>query len=102
MIKKHTIGVVIPCYQVAQNVVSVIEGIPKYVDAIIAVNDAIVLGRQVDGVLLVIRLGSTPRRLVAEAVASFGATGVRILGCVLTGSSDEDNVAGYAYGGQRT
>ncbi len=40
MIKNHTIGVVIPCYQVAQNVVSVIEGIPKYVDAIIAVNDA--------------------------------------------------------------
>ncbi len=69
---------------------------------VIAVNDAIVLGRQVDGVLLVIRLGSTPRRLVAKAVASFGATGVRILGCVLTGSSDEDNVAGYAYGGQRT
>lgn len=69
---------------------------------VIAVNDALVLGRQVDGVLLVIRLGSTPRRLVAKAVASFGATGVRVLGCVLTGSSDEDNVAGYAYGGERT
>lgn len=69
---------------------------------VIAVNDALVLGRQVDGVLLVVKLGSTPRRLVAKAVASFGATGVRVLGCVLTGSSDEDNTIGYAYGGQQS
>lgn len=39
MVNDYTIAVVIPCYQVAQEITGVIERIPDYVDAIIAVND---------------------------------------------------------------
>lgn len=39
MVDGYTIAIVIPCYQVAQNVAGVIERIPDYVDAIIAVDD---------------------------------------------------------------
>jgi len=39
MVAGYTIAVVIPCYQVAQEITGVIEQIPEYVGAIIAVGD---------------------------------------------------------------
>lgn len=52
---------------------------------ILAVTDAAVLGHQVDGVVFVIRSGSTRRDQVAASVESLRRTRLTLLGSVLTG-----------------
>jgi capsular exopolysaccharide synthesis family protein len=45
--------------------------------------DVFALAREADGALMVIRLGSTPRRTVSKSIDTLAAAGIRILGCVL-------------------
>ncbi|MEE9393067.1 MAG: CpsD/CapB family tyrosine-protein kinase [Planctomycetota bacterium] len=52
--------------------------------AILGVNDAAVVGHHVDGMVLVLKLGSTPRDLADTAISGLRGAGVRLLGCVLT------------------
>jgi protein-tyrosine kinase len=52
---------------------------------VLATPDPLVLGRQVDGVILVIRAGKTPKDYLAKALSSFNSN--KILGVVLNGAS---------------
>ncbi|MCA9322101.1 MAG: hypothetical protein KDB53_15265, partial [Planctomycetes bacterium] len=49
-------------------------------------NDASVLGHEVDGMLMVVKLGTTPRRVTERAIETMATSGVKLLGCVLTNS----------------
>lgn len=51
----------------------------------IAVTDAVVLSKSVDGVILVIRVGYTAKEIIKSGIAQFGAVGANILGAVLNG-----------------
>jgi capsular exopolysaccharide synthesis family protein len=51
----------------------------------IAVTDAVVLSKSVDGVILVIRAGYTAKEIIKSGIAQFGAVGSHILGAVLNG-----------------
>jgi len=51
----------------------------------IAVTDAVVLSKSVDGVILVIRAGYTAKEIIKSGIAQFGAVGTHILGAVLNG-----------------
>jgi len=51
----------------------------------IAVTDAVVLSKSVDGVILVIRAGYTAKEIVKSGIAQFGAVGAHILGAILNG-----------------
>ena len=50
-------------------------------------NDAAVVGREVDGTVMVIKLGSTPRKETEHALEALAHSGVRVLGCVVTNAS---------------
>ena len=63
----------------------------------LAVSDAAVLSRRVDGVVLVVRAGTTRREHAARARQVLERAGARLLGVVLTNASVEDAV--YSYGG---
>jgi capsular exopolysaccharide synthesis family protein len=65
---------------------------------VLAVSDAQVIGRLVDGAVIVVRPEKNHRRLVQRAVASFRATGCRVLGVVANGVTDERGRYGYGYG----
>ena len=52
---------------------------------VLATPDPLVLGRQVDGVILVIRAGRTPKDYLAKALSSFNSN--KILGVVLNGAN---------------
>jgi len=51
---------------------------------VLATPDPLVLGRQVDGVILVIRAGKTPKDYLAKALSAFNSN--KILGVVLNGA----------------
>lgn len=51
---------------------------------VLATPDPLVLGRQVDGVIMVIRAGKTPRDYLAKALSSFSSN--KVLGVVLNGA----------------
>ena len=51
---------------------------------VLATPDPLVLGRQVDGVIMVIRAGKTPKDYLAKALSSFSSN--KILGVVLNGA----------------
>lgn len=51
---------------------------------VLATPDPLVLGRQVDGVIMVIRAGKTPKDYLAKALSSFNSN--KILGVVLNGA----------------
>ncbi|HGY90944.1 MAG TPA: polysaccharide biosynthesis tyrosine autokinase [Planctomycetes bacterium] len=53
-------------------------------------SDASVVGHEADGVLFVVKLGATPRRMTERAIDSLGMTGVRLVGCVLTNADRSD------------
>ncbi|HEV8638990.1 MAG TPA: CpsD/CapB family tyrosine-protein kinase [Chloroflexota bacterium] len=63
----------------------------------LAVSDAAVLSRRVDGVVLVVSAGRTRREHAARARQVLERAGARLLGVVLTNASAEDAV--YSYGG---
>jgi capsular exopolysaccharide synthesis family protein len=67
---------------------------------VLAASDAAIIGRLVDGVVLVVRPDKNRRRLVVRAVESFAALGATLLGIVinrLAGDKDE-GYYGYNYG----
>jgi len=51
---------------------------------VLATPDPLVLSRQVDGVIMVIRAGKTPKDYLAKALGSFSAD--KVLGVVLNGA----------------
>jgi len=66
---------------------------------VLAVSDAQIVGRLVDGAIVVVRPEKNHRRLVVRAVESFAATGSIVLGVVANGLTSAANGRyGYAYG----
>jgi capsular exopolysaccharide synthesis family protein len=57
----------------------IIDGPPA-----LAVSDAILLGRRVDGVILVVKAGDTAHPMAQEAVQKLRATDIKLLGAVLS------------------
>jgi succinoglycan biosynthesis transport protein ExoP len=64
---------------------------------VLAVSDAQMVARLVDGAILVVRPEMNHRRLVVRACESFSATGSTVLGVVANGLSVE-STGGYGYG----
>jgi capsular exopolysaccharide synthesis family protein len=65
---------------------------------VLAVSDAQIVGRLVDGAILVVQPQKNHRRLVARACSNFTATGTNVLGIVANGLSAHSNGYGYGYG----
>lgn len=62
---------------------------------ILPVTDSVILSRYVDGVVLVVRGASTPRKVISDACTRLRAVGARVLGTIL---NDVDVTAGdYTY-----
>ncbi len=64
---------------------------------VLAVSDAQIVGRLVDGAVLVVRPEKNHRRLVVRACEQFRTTGITVLGVVANGIS-ETGGSGYGYG----
>ncbi len=62
-----------------------------------AATDAVVLGTQVDGVVLVIRAGRTDRDVARQKLELFSQVPARILGVVLNGTTADMAHPGYSY-----
>ena len=62
-----------------------------------AATDAIVIGTQVDAVVLVIRSGITDRNVAKQKLEMFRNVPARLLGVVLNGTSEEFGHDGYSY-----
>ncbi|MFT4539271.1 MAG: capsular exopolysaccharide synthesis family protein [Planctomycetota bacterium] len=60
------------------------------------ISDASLIGAMVDGVLLVVRLGETPRHYVEQTYNQIEALGGNILGTCLTGAKLADTSANYS------
>ena len=60
------------------------------VPPVLTMNHPSVLGSIVDGVILVVRLGKTPKPLVEEAFSMLENLGGNVLGTCVTGSSEAD------------
>ena len=59
------------------------------------ISDASLLGAMADGILLVVRLGETPRYYVEQTHNTLEALGGNVLGTCLTGADVKDTSAGY-------
>lgn len=59
------------------------------------ISDANLLGAIADGVLLVVRIGSTPRQYVDQVHAMLENLGGNVLGTCLTGANAHDTAKGY-------
>ena len=59
----------------------------------LVINDASLLGAISDGIVMVIRLGYTPRHLVEQAYNLLESLGGNVLGTCLTGAAEEDEAA---------
>lgn len=64
---------------------------------LLALSDALVLAPQVDGFILVVRSGHTPRQAVLETKQRLEAVGARMLGVVLNGVKPGDGYYNYYY-----
>ncbi|MCP3920201.1 MAG: CpsD/CapB family tyrosine-protein kinase [bacterium] len=64
--------------------------------AAMSISDASLLGAMADGILLVVRLGETPRHFVEMTHNSLEALGGNVLGTCLTGAHEVDARQGYA------
>jgi capsular exopolysaccharide synthesis family protein len=62
----------------------------------LTISDAALLGSVCDGVLLVVRLGSTPRHLVEQTYNMLETMGGNVLGTCLTGGEPADDSRDYA------
>src|SRR6185295_6125956 len=60
------------------------------------ISDASLLGAMADGIVLVVRLGSTPRHFVEQTHNMLENLGGNVLGTCLTGASIEDTSERYA------
>ncbi len=67
---------------------------------VLAASDAAIIGRLVDGVVLVVRPDKNQRRLVVRAAESFAALGAAMLGVVINRltSGNDEGYYGYNYG----
>jgi polysaccharide biosynthesis transport protein len=65
---------------------------------VLAVSDAQIVGRLLDGAVLVVRPEKNHRRSVLKACESFLATGSKVLGIVANGLSAKSHGYGYGYG----
>jgi succinoglycan biosynthesis transport protein ExoP len=65
---------------------------------VMAATDAAIVGRHVDGIVLVVQPGKNHRRVVLRAVEQLSAMGVRLLGLVVNRISDHASEYGYGYG----
>jgi Mrp family chromosome partitioning ATPase len=54
------------------------------------VSDASLLGAMADGILMVVRLGSTPRQFVQQTINVLESLGGNVLGTCLTGAEEPD------------
>lgn len=59
------------------------------------ISDASLLGAMADGVLVVVRLGETPRHYVEQTINALEGLGGNVLGTCLTGAADVDTAQGY-------
>ena len=57
--------------------------------AVQTVTDAVLIGRETDGVVFVLRLGAAPRRTTTKALDQLGAAKVRVVGIVLTDAESQ-------------
>jgi len=62
---------------------------------IASVSDVQIIAAEVDGVLLVVRSGSTSRHIVQRSCRMLRQTGARLLGCVLNGIDFRSDKYGY-------
>ncbi len=62
---------------------------------VIAVTDAAVLGKRVDGVVLVVEAGQTRREHARRAKEQLEKLNIRIVGAVLNGASVDNTLGGY-------
>lgn len=62
---------------------------------VIAVTDAAVLGKRVDGVVLVVDAGQTRREHARRAKEQLEKLNIRIVGAVLNGASVDNSLGGY-------
>jgi capsular exopolysaccharide synthesis family protein len=62
---------------------------------VVAVTDASVIGKMVEGTLLVVQAGQTRREVINRALSLLGAARNRVLGCVLNGI--EYHIPNYIY-----
>jgi len=62
-----------------------------------AATDAVVLGTQVDAVVLVIRAGKTDRDLARSKLELFSSVPAKVLGTVLNGTTADMAHPGYSY-----
>lgn len=62
---------------------------------VLAVTDAALIGTQVDGTLLVVRVGSTQREHVEKAKALLEKVNARLVGAVLSNASLDSSVSSY-------
>ena len=87
-----------------QKMIEILEEASERVEMVVidsppalAVTDAHVLARHVDGVVLVIRAGRTHRERAKEAKTNFERLGARLLGVVLNDVNPEDAYYYYRY-----
>ncbi len=69
---------------------------------VLAVTDSLIVGKHVDGVMMIVRVGSTSKGAVVSAKRRMDAIGVTLLGCVLNQVDTErkDYRYYYYYGGR--
>lgn len=63
---------------------------------VLPVADAVVLSTQVDGVIMVLRVGRTRRERAAEATRRLTVVGANIVGCVMNGTSAAASYGTYS------
>lgn len=110
-------GDIVPCTNLLQNPSTLFED-PRFaqlfqmlkdrydfiiVDSppLITVSDGILISKQCDGAILVVRSGETPRILVKQSMAQLTRANCRLLGTVLNGVETGSRAYGkyYGYGG---
>ena len=64
----------------------------------LAVSDSAIIGRLVDGVILIVRPEKNRRRMVVRAIESYPSLGVKVLGTVINHIDSEKNADYYGYG----
>ena len=64
----------------------------------LAVSDSAIIGRLVDGVILIVRPEKNRRRMVVRAVESYPSLGVNVLGTVINHIDSEKSTDYYGYG----
>jgi capsular exopolysaccharide synthesis family protein len=81
----------------SDRVLSVVHALKRRFDYVIidtppalVINDASLIGSISDGIVMVVRLGFTPRHLVEQAYNLLESLGGNVLGTCLTGANEED------------